>query len=284
MQLEKNVYGLAESPGNLFNTIDPALGKIGFVPLQSDTFVYLYDHDGVRIYLTLYANDLLLAGNNSDAMTMVKEKFKRRFKMTDMGAVSLVLGMEINRDLDRGTLTISQETYSNSILERFGMSESKPTNTPGYGLKLSNQQPDETLLDREEKKRYQGIIGCLMYVSQVIGYDIICRWSTGSPDAETQQDPHGGGEAHSSLPRGDNRLQHYVQGGKLQACSHFGLQMGQQPGQRKVNLMLPFDAVRFADWLQVGAPRSDCHVDHGGGAGRVGFGVEGSSILLTHAD
>ena len=48
--------------------------------------------------------------------------------------------------------------------------------------------------------------------------------------------------------------------------------------------MLLVDAVRCADWLQVGATRSDCHVDHEGGAGRVGFGEEGSSVLLEHAD
>eukprot|EP00904_Undaria_pinnatifida_P005974 jgi/Undpi1/2506/HiC_scaffold_13.g05885.m1 len=34
----------------------------------------------------------------------------------------------------------------------------------------------------------------------------------------------------------------------------------------------------------VGATRSDCHVDHGGGAGRVGFGDGGSSVLLEYAE
>ena len=109
MQQEKSLYELAQSHGNWFNTIDSALVEIGFVPHQSDTCVYLYDHDGVRIYLTLYVDDLLVASNNSDAMAMVKDKLKQRFKMTDMGAVSLVWGMEIKRDLERGNLTISQE-------------------------------------------------------------------------------------------------------------------------------------------------------------------------------
>ena len=53
------------------------------------------------------------------------------------------------------------------------MSECKPTNTPGYGPEQPSQQPDETLLDEEEKKRYQGIVGCLIYVSQVLRYDIM---------------------------------------------------------------------------------------------------------------
>ena len=47
MQLKNSLYGLAQSPGNWFNVMNPALVKIGFVPLQSDTCVYLYDHDGV---------------------------------------------------------------------------------------------------------------------------------------------------------------------------------------------------------------------------------------------
>ena len=48
------------------------LVEIGFVALKSDPCVYLYDHNGARIYLTLYVDDLLLAGNNSDAISMVK--------------------------------------------------------------------------------------------------------------------------------------------------------------------------------------------------------------------
>ena len=118
-------------------------------------------------------DNLLLANSNYDAMAMVIEKLKQRFKMTDMGAVSLVLGMEIKQNLERGTLTISQEAYSKSILERFGMSECNATSTMGYVTELSNQQPHETLLDEEEQKRYQGIVGRLIYVSQVLGYDIM---------------------------------------------------------------------------------------------------------------
>ena len=75
------------------------------------------------------------------------------------------------------------------------MSDCKPTNTPGYGPKLSNNQPDDTLLDEEETRRYQGIVGCLMYIAQVLRYDIMylgCYKSTGSTDGETQQETHGG--------------------------------------------------------------------------------------------
>ena len=61
MQLEKSLYGLAQSPGNSFHTIDPVLVDIEFVPLKSDACVYVYNHEGVKIILTLYVDDLLLA-------------------------------------------------------------------------------------------------------------------------------------------------------------------------------------------------------------------------------
>ena len=104
---------------------------------------------------------------------MVKSQLKQRFNMTDIGEESLVLGIEIKRDRQLGTLTISQEAYSKSILERFGMSDCTPTSTPGYGPELSNKQPEDTLLDEEETRRYQGIVGCLMYIAQSLHYDLI---------------------------------------------------------------------------------------------------------------
>ena len=76
---------------------------------------------------------------------MIESQLKQRFKMTGMREASYVLGIKIKGDRQLGTLTISQEAYSKSILERFGMSDCKPTSTPGYGPELSQ----DTLLDEE---------------------------------------------------------------------------------------------------------------------------------------
>ena len=58
---------------------------------------------------------------------MIKTKLMDQFKMTDMGDVSLVLGMQVTRDRQGKTLTISQENYTKSILERFGMADCMQT-------------------------------------------------------------------------------------------------------------------------------------------------------------
>ena len=68
------------------------------------------------------------------------------FNVTDMGDVTLVLGMQKTRDREKKTLTISQEEYTKSISERFGMVNCKPVGTPGFGSELSTKQPEDCLL------------------------------------------------------------------------------------------------------------------------------------------
>ena len=93
--------------------------------------MYVHNLEAVKIILTLYVDDLLLVGNSVEAMAMVKSQLKQRFKMTDMGEASLLLGIGIKKDRQVGTLTSSQEAYSKSTLERFGMSVCKPASAPG---------------------------------------------------------------------------------------------------------------------------------------------------------
>ena len=93
--------------------------------------------------------------------------------MGDLGDVSLVLGMQVTRDRKKGTLTISQEDYTKSILARFGMENCKPSSIPGTGSELSTEQPAETLLNKEQTQRYQAITGSVMYLAQITRYDVM---------------------------------------------------------------------------------------------------------------
>ena len=67
-----------------------------------------------------------------------------------MGDVSLVLEMQVSRNRDQRTLTITQEDYTNSLLDKFGMGTCKPLSTPGFGPELSVTQPEDTLFNDED--------------------------------------------------------------------------------------------------------------------------------------
>ena len=89
MKLGKSLYGLAQSPRNWWKTIDPSLVEIGFIPLKSDTCVYIYNHNNTVVILPLYVDDLLVIGGIIQVIETIKEKQMGKFNMTDMGDVSL---------------------------------------------------------------------------------------------------------------------------------------------------------------------------------------------------
>jgi len=51
------------------------------------------------------------------------------FEMKDMGATSKILGMQILRDITKGTLFITQKSYIANILKRFNIDMSKAMST-----------------------------------------------------------------------------------------------------------------------------------------------------------
>ena len=108
--------------------------------------VYVYYTDGDSInnntantskkpdaILTLYVDDLMLAGGDKAVPKMLQEKLMSRFATTDMGDISMILSMQVTRNGEGGTLTISQVDYTRFVLEMYGMGKFKPVSTPGAG-------------------------------------------------------------------------------------------------------------------------------------------------------
>ena len=121
MTPKKSLYELPQSPRNWFNTINYSLKDMGFTPTTSDPCVYTFGTSDTISILTLYVDDLLLLGGNTPVLQELKRKLMNRFTMTDMGDVSPVLSTQITRDREAGTLTISQEHHTKSMLAQVCM-------------------------------------------------------------------------------------------------------------------------------------------------------------------
>ena len=79
MKLRKSLYGLAQSPQNWCGTNDLRLVEIGVIPLKSDPCVYIYNHDDMVIIITLYVDDLPVAGSNIQVIETVQTKLMDKF-------------------------------------------------------------------------------------------------------------------------------------------------------------------------------------------------------------
>jgi hypothetical protein len=102
---------------------------------------------------------MLIFAESIDILTSFKRQLSNTFPISDLSEARWILNMEIIRNRNDRTMSISQERYVETILEHYGMSECHLVATPMVaGLKL--QKLDEAESDTSE---YQKRLGSLMY-------------------------------------------------------------------------------------------------------------------------
>ena len=93
-KLKKALYGLKQSPRVWYNTLAAFLKELGFEPIAANYSVF---GNGTTI-ITIYIDDILLAGPNKQEIQRIKDKLHERFEMTDLGECRYYLGMTVTRD------------------------------------------------------------------------------------------------------------------------------------------------------------------------------------------
>ena len=115
--------------------------------------MYKLIQEGKVVFLVLYVDDILLIGNDVERLTEVKIQLAKQFDMKDLGEAAYVLGIQIFRDRNNRKLVLSQASYIDKILVRFGMQNSKKGNLPfRHGIHLSKEQSPKTPQAVEEMK------------------------------------------------------------------------------------------------------------------------------------
>jgi hypothetical protein len=148
-KLKKSLYGLKQSPRQLYKKFDSFMIANGFKRSLYDSCVYIKFVDVSPIYL-LYVDDMLIAAKSKIDIANLKALLSSEFEMKDLGAAKKILGMEITRDRKFGLLFFSQHGYIQKVLHRFNMHDSKPVSTliaPHF--KLSSSQSPSTDSDFE---------------------------------------------------------------------------------------------------------------------------------------
>jgi len=131
-----------------------------------DHCVYVKKTTRGIMFLTLYVDNILLAGNNLEMINTTKQWLSSVFGMEDMGEARYVLGVKIVRNRPKKLLDMCQEAYIKRVVERFRMHYSKPVDTPiDKGLTLSLDQFPKTDQEKEKMKDvpHASAIGSLMY-------------------------------------------------------------------------------------------------------------------------
>eukprot|EP00253_Pinus_taeda_P007769 PITA_07769 len=165
-KLKKSLYGLKQSPRMWYQKFDIFIWGLGFTKSKADHCVYFRLIGDRVIYLVVYVDDMLLAGNDKEIIQDLKTQLSSKFDMKDIGAANYILGMEIKRDRAKRNQWLNQRKYVETILQRFNMQDSKPVKVPiPVGVRLSAEQCPKTQEEEEDMSRvpYASAVGSLMY-------------------------------------------------------------------------------------------------------------------------
>ena len=175
-RVDKSMYGLKQSPRAFNQTLDKYMRtKLKFTRSQNDPCLYTRVVNGETIYVGVFVDDMVIAGSSEAAVKQFKLEIAGKFNVKDLGELKRILGMEVTRCADEGTLTLTQRKYIIDILTRFKMLECRPTSTPMEpGIVLSRRMSPKGVKEKQEAARfpYKELVGSLLYLSTHTRIDI----------------------------------------------------------------------------------------------------------------
>ncbi|KAJ4812579.1 Retroelement pol polyprotein-like [Rhynchospora pubera] len=159
-RLQKSLYGLRQAPRMWFSKLTAALQTYGFIQSYADYSLFTFNKGDVFLAILVYVDDLVIAGNDSDAISKFKEYLHGTFHMKDLGALKYFLGLEIARG-SKGLL-LCQRKYALDILTECGLLGSKPVAFPMEQNHKLSAAIGEPMTDPE---RYRRLVGRLIYLT-----------------------------------------------------------------------------------------------------------------------
>lgn len=147
-KLEKALYGLKISPKK-WNRLFTDERKFGLENDLHEPCLFTWRKEGKFLVLVLYVDDMLIASNDKDNLDDMVQKLGKTFEMTNLGEPKSFLGITIERNKDEHCMKLHQESYTESILQRFGMADSKPQGTPMVTTQVNRQNKRRKLEDEK---------------------------------------------------------------------------------------------------------------------------------------
>jgi hypothetical protein len=157
-KLNKSLYGLKQAPRAWYSRFATFLCSQGFVEAKSDTSLFILRPGSDTAHLLLYVDDIVLTASSPELLRRIISCLQQEFAMKDLGALHHFLGVTVERRLLG--LFLHQQQYTVDILERAGMVECKPCETPvDTQGKLSAAGPPVA-----DPTGYRSIVGALHYL------------------------------------------------------------------------------------------------------------------------
>lgn len=159
-RLRKSLYGLKQAPRCWFAKLATALKNYGFRQSYSDYSLFTYVHGEIRIHMLVYVDDLIISGNQLEAIRRFKQYLCGCSKMKDLGPLKYFLGIEVARN--PSGLFLCQRKNTLDIVTETGLLGSKPSAFP---IQQNHQLELATGAHLFDPEPYRRLVGRLIYLA-----------------------------------------------------------------------------------------------------------------------
>jgi hypothetical protein len=95
-KLDKALYGLKQAPRSWFAWLSSKLLQLGFSASKADVSLFIFNRDGVQIYMLIYVDDTIIVSSSSSATEKLLAQLQVDFVVKDLGNLSYFLGIHVH--------------------------------------------------------------------------------------------------------------------------------------------------------------------------------------------
>ena len=173
----RRIYGLRQSSMLLHERLTKHLIQQGFNQLKSDKCVYIKGEGASRVILLVWVDDIIFASarNNDAARTQFDTNLRSEFEVSPWtsGEAGFILGMNVKRDWEAGTLHLSQPGAIEKLAIKFGLTgkEGRAPSVPMDPTLKLRKTPQEFIVPTSTFD-YQSAVGGLLYLALTARPDV----------------------------------------------------------------------------------------------------------------
>ena len=195
VKLLRTLYGLRQAGRAWYELLHNLLVELGFECVNPTFGIYRCTRGADVMFICVYVDDLPMASSSLEWMDEIKRKLAARFKMTDLGPLTRILGIQVEYDRGKGVLRMHMGDYIDTVLERHNMASANGVGSPIVPGHTLGQPSDLATADASRSSAFLKEVGELLWLSRTVHFELsfvaslLARYA-GKPTAECKRIMH----------------------------------------------------------------------------------------------
>ena len=129
--LKKTLYSLKQSGCHWYQCLCEIMSTISLTHCDVDMAVfYRHGNNGELAIVLMHVDDCTIVATSEQLVSEIKAGIAKQVEITDLGKLHWLLGIEICCNCSCCSLALSQHSFLESIIHRYGFEDLKPISIP----------------------------------------------------------------------------------------------------------------------------------------------------------